>query len=55
MVEARDTGESPWQLPEDLLDDAGVRPHAPKYAVTDGAAHFHYEYWLKHLAPRATR
>ena len=51
---ARDTRASPWQLPEELLDHAGRR-HKPKYAVTGGRAHFAYEYWLEHMAPRHQR
>lgn len=47
---ARATGESPWRIPEGLLDWEGVRTHQPKYAITDGRLHYHYEYWLKHLA-----
>lgn len=52
---ARATRESPWQLPDDLLDHPGVRPHAPRYSVCDGRIRFHYDYWLSHLAPRRTR
>lgn len=47
---ARMTGVSPWQLPDGLVTHPG-RTHAPKYAVTDGQAHYHYEYWLGHVAP----
>jgi len=49
---ARATGESPWQLPEGLLEHPGVRRHQPKYAITDGRLHYHYDYWLAHLASR---
>jgi hypothetical protein len=49
---ARATNESPWRIPEGLLDWEGVRAHQPKYAVTDGRLHYHYEYWLEHGAPR---
>jgi hypothetical protein len=52
---ARGTDESPWRIPADLLDHAGTRPPAPKYAVSNGRAHYHYEYWLQHLAKRRTR
>lgn len=48
---ARRTRFSPWVLPSDLLHHEGRR-HQPKYAVTDGRLHYHYEYWLAHLAPR---
>jgi hypothetical protein len=48
---ARATNESPWRIPEGLLDWEGVRAHQPKYAITDGRLHYHYEYWLKHVAP----
>ena len=47
---ARATGQSPWRLPEGLLDHPGVRSHQPKYAITDGRLHYHYEYWLAHVA-----
>ncbi len=49
---ARATDESPWRLPGGLLDQPGIRKHAPKYAVTDGQLHYHYEYWLAHVADR---
>jgi hypothetical protein len=49
---ARATGESPWQLPDGLLDHPGVRRHAPKYTISDGQLHYHYEYWLAHVADR---
>ena len=51
MATARLTGVSPWQLPDDLVTHAGQRAHQPKYAVSDGRAHYAYEYWLQHLAP----
>jgi hypothetical protein len=50
MAIARRTRVSPWVLPSDLLHHEG-RPHQPKYAITDGRLHYHYEYWLAHLAP----
>jgi len=43
---ARAIGQSPWRLPEGLLDHAG-RPHRPRYTLIDGAAHWHYEHWLE--------
>jgi hypothetical protein len=55
LATARLTRASPWQLPEDLVTFEGNRTHTPKYAVTNGQAHYEYEYWLKHLAPRAKR
>jgi len=51
LATARATGVSPWQLPDELLLHEG-RQHAPKYSVTAGQAHYHYEHWLTHLAPR---
>ncbi|MFN3464679.1 MAG: hypothetical protein ACK4X1_11455 [Terricaulis sp.] len=48
---ARATGVSPWQLPTELLTYDGRRSHKPKYAVSHGQAHYHYEYWLEHIAP----
>lgn len=50
LATARATGVSPWQLPEDLISFEGRRAHQPKYAVSDGRAHFAYEHWLEHLA-----
>ncbi|MEZ5959717.1 MAG: hypothetical protein R3C30_04720 [Hyphomonadaceae bacterium] len=47
---ARATGESPWQLPNDLVTHEGKRKHRPKYAVSHGRAHYQYEYWLEHVA-----
>jgi hypothetical protein len=52
---ARATGVSPWQIPAGLMSFEGVRPHRPKYAVSNGRAHFEYEYWLQHLAPKLNR
>ena len=52
LAVARATGESPWQLPGSLLDHPGVRRHQPKYAITEGRLHYHYEHWLAHLASR---
>ena len=49
---ARATGESPWQLPEGLIDDPGVRRHAPRYSISDGQLHWCYEHWLAHRADR---
>jgi hypothetical protein len=49
---ARATDESPWRLPDELLDQPGIRKHAPRYAITDGQLHYHYEYWLAHVADR---
>ncbi|MGD9814438.1 MAG: hypothetical protein AB7Q23_04970 [Hyphomonadaceae bacterium] len=54
LAAARATGESPWQIPADLLDFEG-RAHRPRYGVSHGQAHWHYEYWLEHIAPRAKR
>jgi Domain of unknown function (DUF4274) len=51
IAAARATGVSPWQLPGDLLTYPGVRAHRPKYTLCDGSVHFHYEYWLDHVAP----
>jgi hypothetical protein len=51
LAVAHSTGVSPWQLPVDLLAHEG-RAHFPRYAVSDRQAHYHYEYWLEHLAPR---
>jgi hypothetical protein len=48
---ARATGESPWQLPDGLLTHRG-RAHAPVYTLTQGVAHYHYDYWLAHIAER---
>lgn len=48
---ARATGVSPWQLPTELLTYDGRRSHKPKYAVSQRQAHYHYEYWLEHIAP----
>jgi len=47
---ARATGESPWQLTNDLINHRG-RPHAPKYTFADGQVRYHYDYWLAHVAP----
>jgi len=51
MAIARRTRVSPWVLPSDLLHHDGQR-HQPKYAITDGRLHYHYEHWLAHVAPR---
>jgi hypothetical protein len=55
LARARATRESPWQLPEDLLDHPGVRAHAPRYSICDGRIRYHYDYWLTHLAPGCIR
>ena len=55
LATARATGISPWQIPNELILFEGVRPHRPRYAVSDGQAHFHYDFWLRHLAPRGNR
>ncbi|MCX7356648.1 MAG: hypothetical protein NT015_00625 [Alphaproteobacteria bacterium] len=55
LATARATGVSPWQIPSELISFEGQRPHDPKYAVSDGRAHFQYEYWLRHLAPGRNR
>lgn len=49
---ARLTGASPWRLPDGLLDHQGTRSHEPRYAVTDGHAHYHYESWLERVTAR---
>lgn len=54
LAAARATEVSPWQLPEDLLDHPG-RAHRPKYTLGDSGVRYHYEYWLRHIAPRASR
>jgi hypothetical protein len=51
---ARATGESPWQLTNDLITHRG-RAHAPKYTLEGGQVRYHYDYWLKHIAPRRKR
>lgn len=48
---ARATGESPWQLTDDLITHRG-RAHAPRYTLVDGQVRYHYDYWLANLAPR---
>jgi hypothetical protein len=48
---ARATAESPWHIAVELLDTPAMRTPAPKYAVTNGQAHYHYEYWLERMAP----
>lgn len=55
LATARATGVSPWRMPGDLLHHEGKRSHQPKYAVTSGRAHFQYEWWLEHRAPRLKR
>ena len=54
LATARATGESPWQLPDDILAFEG-RAHRPRYAVSHGQAHWHYEHWLEHDAPHVKR
>jgi len=49
---ARLTGVSPWRLPEDLLGHEGSRSHKPRYAVTDGRVHYHYDGWLERVTTR---
>lgn len=48
---AKATGVSPWLLPDDLLIHPG-RTHQPRYAITNSAAHYHYEHWLANVATR---
>lgn len=48
---ARAAGVSPWRIDAALLDHAAARAHAPKYAISNGRAHYHYEYWLERMAP----
>lgn len=48
---ARSTGHNPWQLPDGLVTHPG-RAHAPTYALSQGEAHYHYAYWLAHVAER---
>jgi hypothetical protein len=48
---ARATGVTPWRIPKDILAYAGVRPHAPVYAITNGHAHYQYDHWLETRAP----
>ena len=47
---ARATGESPWRLTSDLVAHRG-RAHAPRYTFADGQVRYHYDYWLKYIAP----
>lgn len=42
---ARGIGVSPWLVPDGLLEHHG-RAHAPKYAITNGRVHYHYDHWL---------
>jgi hypothetical protein len=51
LDELRASGSSPWRLPADLVSHPGSRAHAPKYSNCDGKLHYHYDYWLKHIAP----
>ncbi|MEQ1492857.1 MAG: hypothetical protein ABL932_20115 [Terricaulis sp.] len=55
LATARATGTSPWQIPTELISYEGPRPHEPRYAVSDGRAHFAYSFWLQHLAPGRNR
>jgi len=55
LATARATGVSPWQIPAELLAYEGVRPHEPRYAVSDGRAHYAYEFWLRNMAPSRKR
>ncbi len=54
LATARATGVSPWRLPADLLTHEGRRHH-PKYAASDGQAHFEYEWWLANHAAKPKR
>lgn len=54
LAAARSTGASPWRIPGDLLRYEGKRTPAPKYSISDGVAHYQYDYWLANLAT-ATR
>lgn len=48
---ARATNESPWRLPDDLLIHPG-RAHRPRYTLSNARLHYHYDYWLAHIASR---
>jgi len=50
LTALRATGRSPWRVPEGMLDHDGARLPAPRYTIDDGHLHFHYEYWLRHVA-----
>jgi hypothetical protein len=52
LATARATGVSPWQIPEALIAYEGSRSHAPRYAVSEGRAHFEYEFWLRNILKR---
>lgn len=51
IAAARATGESPWRLPDGLLEHPG-RPHAPRYTINAGVVRYHYDHWLAHIADR---
>ncbi len=55
LATARATGESPWQIPDEMISFEGTRACEPRYAVSDGRAHFEYEFWLRNLAPHRKR
>jgi hypothetical protein len=55
LATARATGASPWQIPDDLLSFEGLRPHEPRYSVSDRRVHFEYDFWLRNMAPAAKR
>ena len=55
LATARATGVSPWQIPDELLAFEGLRRHEPRYAVSDGRAHFEYGFWLRNIAPAQNR
>lgn len=55
LATARATGESPWQIPDEMLSFEGIRLCEPRYSVSDGRAHFEYEFWLRNLAPHRKR
>lgn len=55
LAVARATSVSPWRIPSDLLTYEGKRTHTPKYTVSNGAAHYAYDHWLRHVAPPQRR
>lgn len=50
LAAVRAVDQSPWRLPEGLLDHAGTRAATPRYTLSDGRIQYAYEYWLKHVA-----
>jgi hypothetical protein len=50
IAAVRAVGQSPWCLPDGLLDHAGVRPPTPRYTIRDGRVQYEYEHWLRHVA-----